>query len=215
MPVLQPRRASLFEATETSGALEVQSESVTSPALQSAASLPASVLAQPAPMAASPEAAGPPPRHRDIAMVMPPPPSPEPDHESFSDLENFLRGQTPLLTPPETSIQLPIVHLPVPEAEPRMRPVPFEAPSREALPLLVAPSYPALRSEPALTRRSEGGLSAPLARPESREDIHISIGRIEIRALPPKAAPASRRAPESRPSALDSYLQQRGSRRTP
>jgi hypothetical protein len=52
----------------------------------------------------------------------------------------------------------------------------------------------------------DGGSSAPV--------VHVSIGRLEVRAAPTSAAPARRRdGPQ--PSSLDDYLRQRGGKATP
>ncbi|MGN2250116.1 hypothetical protein ACFWZ1_08600 [Frateuria sp. GZRe14] len=61
--------------------------------------------------------------------------------------------------------------------------------------------FDAARSRPELADSGRGGASEPV--------IHVSIGRLEVRALP--AAPASRpRRDEPRPGSLDDYLRQRG-----
>jgi hypothetical protein len=62
-------------------------------------------------------------------------------------------------------------------------------------------------------RPREAGTPLAQSQPEQREDIHVTIGRIEIRALPSKVAQTPRRSQESGPSLLDTYLRQRGSGR--
>jgi hypothetical protein len=82
--------------------------------------------------------------------------------------------------------------------------------------LLPAPAsvFAATRTTPAGSGRTVAARAAA-ARTEGKAAaavepvVHVSIGRLEVRAAPAAAAP-SRRREEPRPSSLDDYLRQRG-----
>ncbi len=214
LPVLQPRRASRFEATEPSGGPEVIAETESSPAARTtAASVAFQEMALPAPKPASLEAAGPPPPRRDSDRTKPLIFSlPEPAQKTPASGDVVPRGHAPLLAAPESSILLQPVRVPGPAPESWK---PLAEPIREVQPLLVESSRTLMLADLPQQQRP-GGLAPTLpSSTEHREDIHISIGRIEIRAIPSKVAQEPRRIQEGAPSTLDTYLQQRGSRRTP
>lgn len=77
-----------------------------------------------------------------------------------------------------------------------------------------APVFAVPRAAPAPSERTVAARAAA-ARAEGRGAatgdpvVHVSIGRLEVRAAPATAAP-SRRREEPRPSSLDDYLRQRG-----
>lgn len=212
LPVLQPRRASRFEPTESSGVSEAAVETESTPVRPPEVSVVSQAMVPPPLKAAAPEAAGP-PRTRDSDTRKPLTPAlPEPVRDRSPLEPPSLLEEAPLLAAPAPTLQLPI-RVPAPAPEPWRSPV---GPVQPAPPLLAESArVPALTPPPQAQHRTTGQAPALLVPMERREDIHISIGRIEIRALPAKAAPAPRKGPADKPSPLDTYLQQRGSRRTP
>jgi hypothetical protein len=108
--------------------------------------------------------------------------------------------------------------LPVQPRQARIAPAPPEMartpPPGGALLPASAPVFAAVRAAPAPPGRSVAARVAA-ARAEgsaaamSEPVVHVSIGRLEVRAAPAAAAP-SRRREEPRPSSLDDYLRQRG-----
>ncbi|GLH74131.1 hypothetical protein GETHLI_26330 [Geothrix limicola] len=216
MPVLQPRRASRFEATDTSGAPEVVAETESSSPVRAAeAPAPSQVFVPATATSRAPEAAGPPPPRREPSQDLGTPAKPALTHEVFTPEIERPREKAPLLAAPEPVFRLHEVQVPAsPASLPPSPLLPFSQ-AREAQPLLAAsPHHPAF-AEPLPAQRREPKAALPPPSPERREDIHISIGRIEIRALPTKAPQAPRRTAESPASTLDAYLQQRSHRRTP
>ena len=225
-PVLQPRRASRFEATEASGIQETTQEgtaAVPSPS-------PSSPAQPPVLPASKPEPQGPigplPPRQnaaeRTLELTPQPlplpkgllPPSPAPGQVKPFSEEEGPREKAPLLIFREPELRLQPVPVPVPGAESRLEPLLVERRIPEVPPGLAEPS----RREPrppdlAPQRRPHGSRSPAAPLPTARpEDVHISIGRIEIRALPAAPVKAPRPSQEATPSKLDSYLLQRGRR---
>ncbi|HZX72679.1 MAG TPA: hypothetical protein VFE77_17935 [Rhodanobacter sp.] len=102
-------------------------------------------------------------------------------------------------------------------AQPEAKPVPV------AGSLWPAPepvfSRPRASSEPVRPGRASGshGRAAPPGSrraPASESVVHVSIGRLEVRAAPSAAAP-SRRRPGPQPASLDDYLRQRGDKASP
>jgi hypothetical protein len=82
-----------------------------------------------------------------------------------------------------------------------------------------APVFAATRTTPARSERTVAARAAA-ARTEGRIDaasepvVHVSIGRLEVRAAPAAAAPPRRRdGPQ--PGSLDDYLRQRGGKASP
>ncbi|HJV48385.1 MAG TPA: hypothetical protein VJ549_03825 [Geothrix sp.] len=216
LPVLQPRRASRFEATVLGGVDEGSAEETlgSSPKPQD----PTARIQSPDQPPAIPkaiEAAGPPPPRPRFRPEAPVPPIPAPLRGSSPRIEDVLRPTAPLLGPTGPPLSLPKALPAALPAESRTAALPGERPSREARPLLMEPAraLPLLETFPISKR--EAAAAAAMAPPAPGEDVHISIGRIEIRALPAKAAAAPRRPQDSRPSSLDTYLQQRGGRRVP
>jgi hypothetical protein len=213
MPVLQPRRASRFEASEAPGATEVLAETEASPTTPrpDPPALPRERTGTRAP-SGPPVVAGPPlpsaPGQQPSTSTEPPA-KPEPSPLDGGLLQEF----TPLLVSPEPAILFQTVQVAAPATEPPPQPSRADGPFREAATLRVDGPQPRLLPEPPPARPREAGAPSARSQPEHREDIHISIGRIEIRALPAKAAPASRQPQASGPSTLDTYLQQRGGRR--
>lgn len=89
---------------------------------------------------------------------------------------------------------------------------PREEPAGELLP----PSQPVFASRPEADARRANAPSpssakalASAAPPSGEPAVHVSIGRLEVRAAPTNAT-APRPAAPPRPSALDDYLRQRG-----
>lgn len=83
---------------------------------------------------------------------------------------------------------------------------------------LLPPAAPVFVSSPGANRAPASARAAGRARMAAAVDpqhragepvIHVSIGRLEVRAAPAAALPSQRRA-EARPSSLDDYLRQRG-----
>lgn len=216
MPVLQPRRASRFETTDTSGALDPDPGLGAQPIAQ--VGVPALTAQPPAATSVpgSPMAAGPLPMRREgivnladsLPAPLPRPAADQPDREVHPE-------PTPLLVPPEPSILIQRVHVPAPLAEPRQASHLGNGPVRELQPLLVNAPQASLPAEPRPLRSRDGGAPAPSPRLERQEDIHISIGRIEIRAVAPKTDSPSKRTPPGSPSSLDTYLQRRNGRGNP
>jgi hypothetical protein len=81
------------------------------------------------------------------------------------------------------------------------------------------PDHPVVQQSPAVNRRHTTGhprsLPQPVARSSQQDrepDVHISIGRVEIKATPPAAAPPRRQDTRRRPQlTLDDYLRSRES----
>jgi hypothetical protein len=76
-------------------------------------------------------------------------------------------------------------------------------------PVFAAPSTVPARSERAVAARVAAAQAGRRSETASEPVVHVSIGRLEVRAAPAAAAP-SRRREEPRPSSLDDYLRQRG-----
>lgn len=92
----------------------------------------------------------------------------------------------------------------------------IETSHEEAPGELLPPGQPVFATRPeAGARRTDASSPAPAkalagtAPPSSEPAVHVSIGRLEVRAAPTNAT-APRAAAPSRPSALDDYLRQRG-----
>jgi hypothetical protein len=77
-----------------------------------------------------------------------------------------------------------------------MRPLPPPQP--------IVPLVARARPEPA---------RSPAAPPREETTIHVSIGRVEVRAVQPQAAPARREASRPAVMSLDEYLRSRSARR--
>lgn len=80
-------------------------------------------------------------------------------------------------------------------------------------------SRPSASSEPVRSGRATASPSraVPLGRSSETMDesvVHVSIGRLEVRAAPSASAP-SRRRPGPQPASLDDYLRQRGDKASP
>ena len=95
----------------------------------------------------------------------------------------------------------------------RPGPRPGLAPMAALLPM-AAPAAPAYPARPAAESPAAGHLAAGEARgaPDAEPVVHISIGRVEIRADRAAPPPAERRASRPRPAApdLSEYLKRRG-----
>jgi hypothetical protein len=92
----------------------------------------------------------------------------------------------------------------------------IESAHDDRLGVLLPPGGPvfATRHEPAprpagAAPRSPAGPFADMPREAREPAVHVSIGRLEVRAAP-AGAPAPRRQEAPRPSSLDDYLRQRG-----
>jgi hypothetical protein len=83
-------------------------------------------------------------------------------------------------------------------------------------PVFAAPrSAPARdRSDHAATIRPRPAAAANRTPATSEPVVHVSIGRLEVRAAPAAATPPRRRV-EPRPASLDDYLRQRGGKASP
>ena len=214
MPVLQPRRASRFEATVSSGAVELVTEPGTSPtARQTDPPVQSRVLTQEATASGSREAAGPPPLRSVPSLNPSTHAEPLSMHETSPREVRISQEETPLLVSPEPAVLLQTIQIMPPMVEPPLKQSREEGPFQDVQSLLVEAPHPLLLPEPPSRKPREAGTPSAQSQPEQREDIHISIGRIEIRALPSKAAQTPRRSQESGPSMLDTYLRQRGSGR--
>lgn len=130
---------------------------------------------------------------------------------------------TPARMPaPELAHAEPVMSPPVQPRQIRIAPPRVEAvspPSGSLLPS--APVFASPRSEPARDRSDHAATIRP--RPTAAANrtpatsepvVHVSIGRLEVRAAPAAAAPARRRD-EPRPASLDDYLRQRGGKASP
>ena len=143
----------------------------------------------------------------------------------------------PPATPPVTASVATPARMPAPEqahAEPVMSPpvqprqtgiapprVETVSPPSGSLLPPPTPVFATPRSEPARDRSDHAATIRP--RPTAAASrtpatgepvIHVSIGRIEVRAAPAAATP-TRRRDEPRPASLDDYLRQRGGKASP
>jgi hypothetical protein len=123
----------------------------------------------------------------------------------------------------ESASAEPAMPLPVQPRQTRTAP-----PRAEAAPALVgsllspsAPVFATPRIAPARERVDHASAIRPRAAPDgghaapaSEPIVHVSIGRLEVRAAPAAAAPARRRD-EPRPASLDDYLRHRGGKASP
>ena len=123
------------------------------------------------------------------------------------------RAFTPAVDCPASPsvLERPAVPAPPLPVQPRQTRV---APDRQQTARTPAPVFAATRTTPAGSGRTVTARAAA-ARTEGKATaavepvVHVSIGRLEVRAAPAAAAP-SRRREEPRPSSLDDYLRQRG-----
>ena len=130
----------------------------------------------------------------------------EPSHP-----ETPLFSMVPALVAPEPEFLLPSSPAAA-AADPTTEKFLLERRIREVQPLLVEHTgHETALPNLAPSRRPDPDRPLAAAAVERREDIHISIGRVEIRALPSTQA-APRRSQEAAPSRLETYLQQRGRR---
>lgn len=214
LPVLQPRRAARFEAMDASRAVEMVTESEISPtARQTDPPVSAQTPTREATASGTPEAARPLPLRSVPSLTPTAHAEPLPRHETSSREVRMAQEETPLLVSPEPAILVQSIPVMPPKVEPPLRPSRDEGPFQEVRSLLVEAPHPLVLPEPPSRRPRETGMPLTQSQPEQREDIHVTIGRIEIRALPSKVAQTPRRTPESAPSMLDTYLRQRGSGR--
>ena len=213
LPVLEPRRATRFEPAEAPASDE-------SPVLSGPAAARPPVAERPAPPAPAFKPTGDAPEPRANRS-----------QEGFAELRD-----TPPAAPRLMGVEPPpavVIHhheAPLLVAEPLLA-HPLEAAADPAPAPMIQPSLPLLESRPpaqllarlpqtpmAMPPRGSRPAAGPLAAALStapQEEVHISIGRIEIKALPaPGQPPRSRAGANGAPSTLDTYLQQRG-RRTP
>lgn len=106
---------------------------------------------------------------------------------------------------------------PLPPRQVRVAPARQEAARRAPVPggaLLPAPSpvfatTPAASASPGPRRTVQAAAHAERAVATTEPVVHVSIGRLEVRAAPAAAAPPRRRE-GPRPGSLDDYLRQRG-----
>jgi len=110
------------------------------------------------------------------------------------------------------------LHAPIPPQPSRMVParkeaVPMPAPTGVLLPapapVFAASGAAPTRPERSVAARAAAAQSGRGAASATEPVVHVSIGRLEVRAAPATAAPAQRRE-GPRPSSLDDYLRQRG-----
>src|SRR5664279_3949524 len=122
MPVLQPRRASRFEATDSSGAVEVVTESETDPTtLRTDPPVQSKMLIREARASGSPEAAGPPPLRSLPSLDSSTHAEPLAMHETSPREVVIPREETPLLVAPEPAVLFQTIQLMPPNGEPPLR----------------------------------------------------------------------------------------------
>jgi hypothetical protein len=210
LPVLEPRRAARFEPAAAPVAPETP------------------MLAGPASTSQSPEPGLVVPSHAATAQdeaPKPTAPGPRPNPSlapavSRASAKSPAAEAAPVVVIHHHEAPLLVAEPILPTHETSASPAPVAAP-RPAPPLLESRPAPQLlarlpQAPPAVRQGPRGSAAGPLAATlPGREDIHISIGRIEIKATPAAGgAPKARPAVNGAPSGLDTYLQQRG-RRTP
>jgi hypothetical protein len=144
---------------------------------------------------------------------MPPPIMPTPVHSAVVD-----RSSIPARPERQAASPSPVQPRRVRVAPARQETARTPASNGALLPAST-PVFAAPRAAPAPSERTVGARSAA-ARAEGKATatgepvVHVSIGRLEVRAAPSAAAP-SRRRQEPRPSSLDDYLRQRGGKASP
>jgi len=212
LPVLTPRRASRYEAAAASALPEERAE---------IAPPPLAAPPQPLPPPAPPTASEAVPAAREQPRVKAREPMPTP--ATVVVIRQTLEGLPgpEILVPAPPQAPLPAVAAQggrevaaqpgetiVLEREAVVERLLLERNIHEVRSLLVPPGV----REPVLapTRRPGGAQPLPPSQAAPREEVHITIGRVEIRGLPPQAAQPRPR--EAAPSKLDGYLQQRGRR---
>lgn len=229
-PMLEPRLPSLFEpvqrapallpTVDETGAREKRRDSATS-GEPPASSASAASMVPPAPIEPVPRVTA----RRDATSA-----APQASGEPPVATARFVATATP--PSPRTADEHPTVAATVPLPRPHVVPAPVQLRERHATPLPAAVAEPARAAVGVLlppppsgitaSRASESVASLPRAAnnraghagSDSRRSlpaepvVHVSIGRIEVRAAPAvTAAPRVRDA--ARPGSLDDYLRQR------
>ncbi len=161
---------------------------------------------------------------RPVAPVPPAPRTPEAPAEMYA-----LAEPAPALTQrPEVSSPAAVISAPLRSTETTAQPSPRAAPPPDlaveqrpvttlasrveyTLPAATARQTPA-EPAPARATRAERR-AAVLAAPREETTVHVSIGRIEVRAAPPAPEPRRREPARSPVMTLEDYLQSRRGRR--
>jgi len=226
--LLAPRLPSLFEPAAAAPVIAPMASAVETTAGNHA---PVRDDIPPSPTASRPELRsldGTPPKTPPVAAIPPPaadrppsvtapvaelvPPAPRPPHrDDDRPIESPVRHTDHSLAPqpaPRRQVQ----------AGPRHPTIPWPSrPPRGALLASASPVFAAPRSftsagapdTRAGNARSRAALASGPTQGAGEPVVHVSIGRLEVRAAPAAASP-SRHRDQPRPTSLDDYLRQRG-----
>jgi hypothetical protein len=232
-PLLAPRLPSLFEPLQRAPIMPVfEAGEATPPRRETAPAATVSPAAVPPRVAHAPVTATP-PGSAVARTVTDPTPAPMPPHAAAS-APDTVTPRAPIAaatSPPVTERAVP------PPTPPRTADVRAPQPVRprhtriEADPVqattsapptsgaLLPASTPVFAAASAPARSSHAAMRPPAAHTgtanaSAEPAVHVSIGRLEIRAAPASTTPARRRdGPQ--PSSLDDYLRQRGRKVAP
>lgn len=233
-PALTPRLPSLFEPSSR-GPLLPLAEAALTPDSAAPAARPNDDAATPGralPRAATPSLpAAPAAVHTSVAPLRIDPAASQPPAARTVETSGMLpvrrAPESPLSASKETPVspRAPSAVEPVTPKQLRAAPTVVAAKTPQPKPAEVLPataSKPASRSrehapvQPAAVRTiaasRPAAISAPTIAPEPV--VRVSIGRLEVRAAP-ASAPSSHRREAPQPSALETYLRQRGDKRSP